>query len=318
MIVDDFSVEPATWVADAAELRAVRTEVFVLEQGVPEDEEWDDFDARSQHVVARDREGRAIGTGRLTPLRTIGRMAIVRDWRGKGVGAAILRVLVERARELHYDAVELHAQTHAVAFYAKAGFVAYGEEYEECGIAHRNMRLELEPLPLRPPAPLAEESAVEAWTTATREEARMATLGVLDSARREVAILTRDLDPDLFEHADVLDALKRLAFERPHARIRFLVYDPAHAGTVAHRLIALAQRLSSVFAMRMPVEEVDRQFAGAFIVNDHDGYFERGLASRFEGEGNRHAPARAAQLLSQFNQVWERSVPAEELRRLEF
>ena len=317
MIIEEFSVEPATWSADSADLRAVRNEVFVLEQGVPEDEEWDELDARSQHVVARDRDGRAIGTGRLTPLRTIGRMAIVRDWRGRGVGAAILRVLVERARELHYDAVELHSQTHAITFYAQAGFVAHGDEYDECGIAHRNMRLELEPLPLRPPAPLAAESAVEAWTSATRDEARIATLGVLASARREVAILTRDLDPDLFDHADVLDALKRVALERPNAHIRFLVYEPARAGMLAHRVIALAQRLSSVFAMRTPVEEVDRQFAGAFIVNDHDGYFERALASRFEGEGNRHAPPRAAQLLSQFNQVWERSVPAEELRRLE-
>ncbi len=317
MIVENFRVEPATWIADAAELRAVRTEVFVLEQDVPEEDEWDELDERSHHVVARDADSRAIGTGRLTPQRTIGRMAILRDWRGKGVGAAILRVLIERARELHHESVELHAQTHAIPFYEKHGFVAFGDEYDECGIPHRNMRLELGAAMRRPSAPLAPETEVEPWTSATREEARAAILGVLESARREVAILTRDLDPDLFEHADVLEALKQVALERQNARIRVLVYDPARASMLAHRVITLTQRLSSVFAVRTPVEEVDRQYAGAFIVNDRDGCFERPLASRFEGEGNRHAPARTAQLLSQFNQVWERSIPAEELRRLE-
>ncbi len=318
MIPNDFSVEPASWSADLADLRAVRTEVFVVEQAVPEDEEWDEHDERSYHVVARDPHGRPIGTGRLTPMHTIGRMAVLRDWRGRGVGEAILRTLLERARERQLPAVELHAQVHAIPFYERAGFSAYGDEYDECGIAHRTMRLELAAPATRAPttaAPAADAGA--SWQTATRDEARAAVLAVIDGARRDLAVMTRDLDPDLFEHADVLEALKRLAIGTPNVRIRFLVLEPARAGSEAPRLVALAGRLSSVFAFRAPVEEIDRQHPGAFLANDRGDWYERALASRFEGEAAARARAKAAQLFARFDETWERSEPAADLRRLE-
>lgn len=317
MIEERFTIEPATWAGDADALRAVRTEVFIVEQAIPEDEEWDEHDARSHHVIARDPQGRPIGTGRLTPLHTIGRMAVVRAWRGKGVGEAVLRSLVERAREMRLPAVELHAQTHAIPFYAREGFVAFGDEYDECGIPHRSMRLDLAPS-VRPPeaAPPTSPDA-QAWLATNRDEARAAVLGVLAGARRAVSVLTRDLDPALLDDPDVIEAFKRLALAGGETRIRLLVQEPARAAGEGHRLVALAQRLSSTFAFRTPVEEIDRLVAGAFIVNDRGGCFERGLATRFEGEGSSHAPARAAQLLAQFDAIWERSEPAAALRRLE-
>ena len=318
MIPNDFRVEPASWEADLADLRAVRNEVFVLEQAVPEDEEWDEHDARSCHVIARDPDGRPIGTGRLTPLNASGRMAVLRDWRGRGVGAAILRSLLERARELHLPAVELHAQVHAVAFYARAGFVEFGEEYDECGIRHRSMRLQLAPPEGRPAVAVpAEADEGETWLTTSRAEAQAAILGVIGGARRELAVMTRDLDAELFEHDDVLEALKRLAVSTPNVRIRFLVLEPTRASGEAHRLIALAQRLTSVFAFRAPVEEIDRHYPGAFITNDRGGWYERALASRYDGEGASRARARSAQLLARFDEVWERSEPATDMRRLE-
>jgi predicted GNAT family N-acyltransferase len=317
MIATGFTVEPATWSIDMADLRAVRTEVFVIEQQVPEDEEWDEYDERSHHIIARDDAGRPIGTGRLTPIRTIGRMAIVRDWRGKGIGDAILRVLIERARELRYPTVELHAQTHAIAFYARSGFVAFGEEYDECGIAHRSMRLELDLPEPRSVVTPGTSSEARALLSTNRDEARSAILDVIGTARREIAILTRDLDPAVLDHADVLDALKRLALSGANVQIRILVQEPARASAEGHRLIALAQRLSSVFAFRTPVEEIDLQYAGCFAINDRSGYFERTLASRFDGEGNSHAPPRNAQLLGTFNAIWERSEPTAEMRRLD-
>jgi len=316
MIDERFTIEPATWEVDSEALRAVRHDVFVVEQQVPEEDEWDELDARSHHVVARDTEGRPIGTGRLTPQRTIGRMAIVRDWRGKGVGAAILRTLIEHARELRLPDVVLHAQTHAIAFYAKAGFIEFGDEYDECGIPHRSMRLELDS-PARAPAVLPPKPEIRQWISTTREEACAAFLGVVEGARRELAILTRDLDPDLLDQTDVLEAIKRVALGGANVQIRILVQEPGRAANEGHRLIALAQRLSSAFAIRTPIEEVDRQIAGAYVVNDRGGCFERSLASRFEGEGSNHAPARAAQLLSQFDSVWERSEPSAVFRRLD-
>lgn len=121
---------------------ALRHEVFVLGQDVPEELERDELDAVSDHVVAV-LDGEVVGTGRLLPSAVIGRMAVRDDLRGQGIGAAVLEVLEARARERGFAAVELHAQVHATRFYEKAGYVPYGAVYLEAGIEHRSMRKDL-------------------------------------------------------------------------------------------------------------------------------------------------------------------------------
>ncbi len=118
---------------------ALRHEVFVVGQDVPADLERDELDGVSDHVVAGlDRT--VVGTGRLLPDGTIGRMAVAAQSRGRGVGARVLARLEERARERGLTAVELHAQVHARAFYERAGYAAFGEPYLEAGIEHVSMR----------------------------------------------------------------------------------------------------------------------------------------------------------------------------------
>ncbi len=313
----DFRVDPASWLGDdQADLRHVREQVFIVEQQCPEEEEWDALDEKSHHVLARDRDGRPIGTGRLTPERKIGRMAVLAPWRGRGVGDAILRVLLEQARVLRLPAVEMHAQTHAIPFYARLGFAAYGEEFLECGIAHRRMRLELEPLPAPVPRPLPPRPEARELAAGDRAQMLAALAMLLGDAGHELAILTRDLDADLFATPASLEALKRIALSGRRARIRILVQDPRAARTEALPLIALAQRLPSAFALRTPVEDLDRQLASAFVLNDRRGYLFRPLATRFDAEGSTYAPGRHTQLLASFEQIWERSEPAVELRAL--
>lgn len=130
--------------ADWPEIVALRTRVFVDEQGVPPEVEQDDADATAVHAVSRDAEGRVAATGRLL-LRedgtaAIGRMATDADARGRGHGAAVLGVLQEEARRRGADAVELHAQVTARGFYERAGYAAVGPEYLEAGIRHVTMR----------------------------------------------------------------------------------------------------------------------------------------------------------------------------------
>lgn len=139
----EFRVSEIPWEEGSLELAAVRRQVFVVEQQVPEELEWDGIDPDCLHVVARDLAGRPIGTGRLLPDGHIGRMAVLADWRGKGVGQAMLERLVAMARREGHRAAVLNAQTQAVSFYAKYGFVSEGPEFTEAGIPHRAMRLVL-------------------------------------------------------------------------------------------------------------------------------------------------------------------------------
>ena len=132
-------VRAASWKCDQAPLQDLRRTVFIREQQVPESLEWDEYDAVSQHALAVDADGHAIGTGRLLPDGHIGRMAVLREWRGCGVGAAILEFLVECARQRGDVLLHLNAQTHAIGFYERHGFVVDGEEFPDAGIPHRRM-----------------------------------------------------------------------------------------------------------------------------------------------------------------------------------
>jgi predicted GNAT family N-acyltransferase len=121
----------------------VRRLVFVEEQGVPEELEWDEWDARCVHVLARTSTGEPVGTGRLLPDAHIGRMAVLPRWRRQGVASAMLRELLAVARERGDDVVRLNAQTQAIPFYLRFGFAAQGPEFQDAGIPHRLMVLRL-------------------------------------------------------------------------------------------------------------------------------------------------------------------------------
>ena len=140
-----FTISILAWDKALPLARPVREEVFVAEQKVPLELEWDEWDEPSDHAVARDASGRAIGTARLLPDGRIGRMAVLREWRRRGVGAALMEALLQKAREQSLSRVTLHAQTHAAGFYRRLGFSERGGEFWEAGIAHVEMTLELSP-----------------------------------------------------------------------------------------------------------------------------------------------------------------------------
>jgi len=135
-------IELHDWERAHAEASRIRLAVFVQEQNVPREIEMDAHDAVSVHALAYD-SGTAVGTGRLLPDGHIGRMAVLREHRARGVGAAILTRLVAEARRLGMREVVLSAQTHALGFYRKQGFVPSGGVYMEAGIPHQEMRLGL-------------------------------------------------------------------------------------------------------------------------------------------------------------------------------
>jgi predicted GNAT family N-acyltransferase len=134
-----FVVRVTDWHADTPALRHVRRTVFIDEQRVPENLEWDEIDARCVHALAEDARGAAIGCGRLLPDGHIGRVAVLAAWRGRGVGDALLSRLVDLARERGHARAILNAQVQAMPFYARHGFAAEGAPFDEAGIAHQVM-----------------------------------------------------------------------------------------------------------------------------------------------------------------------------------
>lgn len=138
---------------DRAACFQVRKDVFVGEQNVPEEIEYDAYDADAVHVIAVAADGTALGTGRLLhgpgavaktggdlTVGALGRLAVTSGARGLGVGAALVRAIEDAGRDLGLAAVDLHAQTHALGFYERLGYEAYGPEFPDAGIPHRAMR----------------------------------------------------------------------------------------------------------------------------------------------------------------------------------
>ena len=295
-----FVVEVIDFAIGRDDLQGIREVVFVQEQQVPAEMERDALDPQCVHVIARTADGMAIGTGRLTPDHRIGRMAVLRDWRGKGVGDAMLLALIEQARERGWREVALNAQASAITFYARHGFLPHGERFMEAGIEHLAMR-----------RLLAGANAIEDYAAAV-----VTTRALIGAARRGLWIYSRNLDPGLFDAPEVLDAFRSFATAGVGGEARFLLQDAAAPQRAHAPLLELAQRLPSVFLFREPIDPVDRAYASAYLANDNGGYYFRSLGHRLEGEADLHGPGRARQLRNAFEQVWERSRPVTEYRAL--
>ena len=140
-----FTVSLVSWHDGEPLLRAIREAVFMREQGVTAELEWDGLDENCHHALALSATGDAIGCGRITPDGHIGRMAVLPEWRGKKVGSAILEALLDYARSQHQTSVEISAQVQALPFYQKFGFEAQGKVFQDAGMPHRKMSLHLLP-----------------------------------------------------------------------------------------------------------------------------------------------------------------------------
>jgi predicted GNAT family N-acyltransferase len=140
MATPPFLIRLCDWDQARADASRIRELVFVQEQGVPLALEMDDQDAACDHALAYAADGSAAGTGRLLPDGHIGRMAVLKPWRGKGAGALLLQALVERARQRGHASVRLNAQVGATGFYQRNGFEVSGPGFMEAGIAHVPMQ----------------------------------------------------------------------------------------------------------------------------------------------------------------------------------
>lgn len=283
-------------VRDGAELRALRaaagTAVDLTDAAAA-------LDALGDHLVARSDDGHAVGAARLGADRRIAALAVLPDWRGRGVGGALLRGLIETAQRRHWPQLELQVPAAALAFCARHGFLP-----PPGGVA---ATAEAVPLRRRFDGAVAVEDAAMAIA---------ASIAVLAQARRQVLIHSRMLDPGLLDDARVVEQVRRFAVAAHAKQVRVLLHDAAAPQRVGAPLLALAQRLPSVFQFREVSDPVDRSDATAYLVNEGGGYYFRGLGHRYDGETDLLGGGRARQLRATFDRVWERARPCSELRAL--
>ncbi|MDJ0652872.1 MAG: GNAT family N-acetyltransferase [Xanthomonadales bacterium] len=315
-----FYVEPATWDFDRPELESIRTEVFIQEQGVSADEEWDEDDPLAVHFLARTSDGAGIGTARLTRDGRVGRLAVLPGWRGRGVGDALLRTVIETGKSHQFVELRLAAQTQAVEFYSRHGFAPYGKVFEEAGISHRWMRMHLGPSEEREDSRVRRESGSPLeksfidFDGLNELTARMRQ--VIDYCSNMLVIYSRDLDRRVLDASPVYDAIRELATAAPRPDIRILVQDSTAAVESGHRLINLAHRLPSVIHFRKP-PKVHMDYVSAFAISDVSHVLFRPMGDRFEGYLQVNHRLEAKRLMEYFTRVWEESEPDPNLRRLD-
>ncbi len=139
----EFIIKPASWDADKSALMTVRNSVFVLEQKVPSSLESDDYDPVSTYVLAESADGTPIGCARLQPNGKVTRIAVLSDWRRRGIAEQMLGKVIEIASKQGLTSLYLHAQLTAISLYEQHGFVQRGAQFEEAGIQHIKMTREI-------------------------------------------------------------------------------------------------------------------------------------------------------------------------------
>ncbi len=140
-----YQVKHGRWDQLQQDAKLIRTQVFICEQGITEADEWDDQDLISQHFVIYDQD-QPIATARLLENNSVGRVAVLKAYRGQGLGQMIMLEIISYAQKQRRSVLTLSSQVHAISFYKKLGFTVQGNSYDECGIPHIEMTMSLNTL----------------------------------------------------------------------------------------------------------------------------------------------------------------------------
>ncbi|MDM1487294.1 MULTISPECIES: GNAT family N-acetyltransferase [Acinetobacter] len=141
--MQNYEIQSGDWARLAVDAKPIREQVFIQEQHISPEDEWDAQDAIALHFVVY-LAGQAVATARLLENHSIGRVAVLKSQRGLGLGRVLMQHIIQLARQQYRPEVKLSAQVHAIPFYQSLGFYVEGESYLDCGIPHVDMRLVFE------------------------------------------------------------------------------------------------------------------------------------------------------------------------------
>lgn len=292
MSAEPLSLRQADWDQDQDTLRTLRETVFVQEQGVPADIEWDGKDAAAAHAIA-ELGGRPVACGRLMPDGKIGRMAVLPEARNRGIGARIMTALIDQAMRRGLRTVYLHAQSHAAGFYRRQAFVQEGDTFVEAGIEHVAMRRELDYTACR----------IDVVPASYPQPFAALAIALASTARRHLDILSPALDAQVFDNDALVSAMTALVRQTRDSRVRILVGDAEAVTSRGHRLLTLARRLPSSIHLRHLPEHPDWRGHSA-VIRDRDGVLIAPAEDRDNGFFRNEDRAGGARHSDAFGELW--------------
>lgn len=312
-------VAQVSWAQHADTLRFIREAVFVAEQGVPVALEYDGEDELAYHwLLWLDKV--PVGCVRMLGDGHIGRFAILRPYRHRGLGRRLMRALLAdpaATRMAESGHLHLNAQTQAIAFYQKFGFVVTGDEFDDAGLPHRAMRFS--PTNRVPSArsPVVHSASVlgsSGGRFAVRDIAGQA-LDLARQSRRHLRLLSLHLEPDWFDRPALAQALSALARRHRSTEVRLLVADSRPLAGRSHALVNLSRRLSSsVLLRRAPVEASDLR--ELFLVADNQGLLCWAAREPERAWADYHNRPAAEDAAIRFDELWYRATDDPELREI--
>ncbi|VUD56546.1 Acetyltransferase [Thalassocella blandensis] len=301
-----FELSQISWQENLEALSEIRRKVFVEEQGVSADEEWDGLDElnstlhfHAQKIEASDTDSKTIATARVLEDGKIGRMCVLQEFRGHGIGKAllqeILNTLIEQQR---YTQVYLYAQISAQAFYESVGFQAVGNTFMEAGIEH--IRMELDITNAENFSSIYEDRVIRLHSMQQFEQHLQQLIAM---GRYTLDILTHHLNPQLFT-SRVADEISKLARNHRQSQVRILVEDTKTLVGISHPVVQLSQRLSSSVEIKKLNNGPDIG-SEAFTIIDRNRLLFFNDETALQGFARYNAAAECEHQLQNFEHLWQ-------------
>ncbi|RBW49851.1 GNAT family N-acetyltransferase [Marinobacter sp. F3R11] len=314
-----------SWQLAPAHIRNIRQKVFVEEQKVPPELEWDDTDEIADHFLAVSRDNRPAGVARLfsTLGETghIGRMAVLPEFRGQGIGEALLRHLISESAG-QYQELRLSAQQHAIPFYQRAGFHVCSEPYDDAGIPHLDMRC-LAPTLLvnhadsnsKRSCPMLLGTDTQPWLFDTESSMTDLMDSIAGQAGQRLWLYDRLLDHDRYDRLRFRELVSSLARRHRLSEVRLLIHDDQPLVKRRHQLVELMRRLPSRIELRLVNPDYPHEDQ-PFIIADREGVLYRHDFTGPSGFAAFADSGRVRLLAENFQRMWDSGRQSLELREL--
>ena len=310
-------VEQCTWGTSQKVLMDIRRQVFIDEQHVPESEEFGEDDIKATHWIAYDADNVAMGTARMLGDK-VGRMAVLKAYRQRGVGSALMRQIIRYAEKTGLDSIQLDAQLHAIAFYEGMKFETDGSLFDDVGIPHQHMSLDLKRFSNPRVAPAAVDISAEERQHIPLDNAedfrRQANI-LAQRAHRQIRIFSPSLDTNIFDNDELRSSLFNFARLHPYAEIHMLVQNPQLLVQNSHRLLHLYHRLPSRIQIRT-LKPGSLTSHTEFMLTDQAGILYKQSPTRYTGYAVYWSPLEGTELAKEFDTLWNASDIDPELRNL--